>query len=122
MALFFRNWIRSGANKVSYLHFVDGKLDMIRMYDIFISKIVVRVIDNETGIAHVASPRIFMNIDCVRYVQGPSPFKSKKSKDFYVKLKQLLTTDSAVVTGYLKSHSDKDDFTFVFMKKIVQEK
>ena len=38
MALFFRNWIRSGVNKVSDLHFVDGKLDMIRMYNIIISK------------------------------------------------------------------------------------
>ena len=64
----------------------------------------------------------FMNRDCVHYVQGPSPFKSKISKDFYVKLKQLLTPDSAVVTGYLKNHCDKDDFTFVFIKKIVPEK
>ena len=31
MALFFQNWIQSGVNKVSDLHFVDGKLDMIRM-------------------------------------------------------------------------------------------
>ena len=36
MALFFRNWIRSGVNKVSDLHFVDGKLDMRRMYDVII--------------------------------------------------------------------------------------
>ena len=59
----------------------------------------------------------FMNIDCVDYVQGP-----KKSKDFYVKFKQLLTTDSAVITRYLKSHCDKDDCTFVFIKKTVKEK
>ena len=63
----------------------------------------------------------FRNIDCAHYVQGVSPFKPKKSKDFYVKFKQLLTTDSAVITGYLKSHCDKDDFTFVFIKKIVRK-
>ena len=34
MALFFRNSIRSGVNKVSDLHFVDGKLDIVCMYDI----------------------------------------------------------------------------------------
>ena len=34
----------------------------------------------------------------------------------------MLTTDSPVVTGYLKSHCNEDDFTFVFIKKIVQIK
>ena len=38
MALFFRNWIQSGVNKVSDLHFVDGKLNMKRMYDVIIFK------------------------------------------------------------------------------------
>ena len=61
-------------------------------------------------------------MDCIHYVRGESSFKPKKSKDFYVKFKQLLTTDFAIITGYLKSHCDKDDFTFVFMRKIVQEK
>ena len=28
----------------------------------------------------------------------------------------------SVITGYLKSHCDKDDFTFVFIKKTVKEK
>ena len=52
-----------------------------------------------------------MNRDCVHYVQGPSPLKLKKSIDFYVKnLFQLLITDYAEKTGYLKSHCDKDDF------------
>ena len=37
MALFFRNWIRSGVNKVSDLYFVEGKLDMLHMYDIIFS-------------------------------------------------------------------------------------
>ena len=43
-----------------------------------------------------------MNVDCVHYVQGPIQFKPMKSKDFYVKFIQLLTTDSAVITGYSK--------------------
>ena len=34
----------------------------------------------------------------------------------------MLTRDSPVVTEYLKSHCDKDNFTFVFKRKIVQEK
>ena len=58
----------------------------------------------------------FMNVDCVHYVQGP-----KTSKDFNVKFKQMLTTDSAVITGYLKRHCDKDDCTFVFIKKTEKE-
>ena len=41
---------------------------------------------------------------------------------FYTNFKFLLTRDSPVVTEYLKSHSDKDNFTFVFKRKIVQEK
>ena len=32
IALFFRNWIRSGVNKVSDLYFVDGKVDMLHIY------------------------------------------------------------------------------------------
>ena len=55
-------------------------------------------------------------------VQRPSPLIPKKSKQFYIKLKHLLTRDSPVVTEYLKCHSDKDNFTFVFKRKIVQEK
>ena len=38
IALFFRNWIRSQVNKVSDLHFVDGKVDMKLMYDVIIFK------------------------------------------------------------------------------------
>ena len=37
MVLFLRNWIRSGINKISDLHFVDGKVDLIYKYDIIIS-------------------------------------------------------------------------------------
>ena len=36
MVLFLRNWIRSGVNKIGDLHFVDGKLDLICMYDIIV--------------------------------------------------------------------------------------
>ena len=122
MAFFFRNWIRSGVNKVSDLYFVDGKLDMVHMYDIIISKI--NILSELLTMREALLPyqEYFLNMDCVHWVQGVSPFKPKKSKDFYVIFKQLLTTDSAVITGYLKSHCDKDDFTFVFMRKIVQEK
>ena len=31
-ALFLRNWIRSGVNKIKDLSFVDGKLDVHHMY------------------------------------------------------------------------------------------
>ena len=122
MALFFRNWIRSGVNKVSDLYFVDGKLDMVHMYDIIISK--NNILSELLTMREALLPyqEYFLNMDCVHCVQGVSPFKPKKSKDFYVIFKQLLTTDSAVIRGYLKSHCDKDDFTFVFMTKIVQEK
>ena len=58
----------------------------------------------------------FMNIDCVHYVQGLT-----KEKDFEVKFLQMLTTDSAIITGYLKSHCNKDDCTFVFIKKTEKE-
>ena len=86
MTLFLRNWIRSGVNKVSNLHFVDGKLDMIHMYDVISKNNNVRVIDNETGIAALA--RTFINIDCVHYVQRLNSFRPKKSKDVYVNLKR----------------------------------
>ena len=43
MVLFMRNWIRSGVNKISDLHLVDGKLDLIRMYDIIVFKLLVTV-------------------------------------------------------------------------------
>ena len=32
----------------------------------------------------------FISMDCVRYVQGVSPFTPKRSKDSFVKFKQLL--------------------------------
>ena len=38
MVLFLRNWIRSGVNKVRDLCFVDGKLDVDRMYDKIVHK------------------------------------------------------------------------------------
>ena len=36
--------------------------------------------------------------------------------------RQMLTKDSPIVTNYLKGYCNKDDCTFVFIKKIVQEK
>ena len=94
------------------------------MYDIIIIHIKNNILSELLTKRQALLPyqECFMNIDCVHYVQGPSPFKPMKSKDFYVRFKQLLTTDSAVITGYLKCHCDKDDFTVVFIKKIVQEK
>ena len=38
MVLFLRNWIRSGVNKVRDLSFVDGKLDVDRMYEKIVHK------------------------------------------------------------------------------------
>ena len=107
MASFFKTWIRSGVNKVSDLHFVEGKLDMVRMYDIISRN---NILSELLTMKQALWPyqEYFINIDCVHYVEGPSHFNPKKSKDFYVKFKPLLTTDSAVITGYLKSHSDKE--------------
>ena len=121
MALFFRNWIRSGVNKVSDVYFVDGKLDMLHMYDIIISK--NNILSELLTMRQALLPyqEYFFNMDCIYYVQGVSSFKPKKSKDFYVKFNQLLTTYFAIITGYC-CHCDKDDFTFVFMREIVQEK
>ena len=48
----------------------------------------------------------FVTTNRIQYVQRPSPFKPKKSKDIYTKFKHLLTKDSSIVTEYLKSHSD----------------
>ena len=101
---------------------MDEKLDMICMHDIIISKNYILSELLTMRQALLPYQECFMNIDCVHYVQGPSPFKPMKSKDFYVKFKQLLTTDSAVITRFLKRHCDKDDFTFVLIKKIVKEK
>ena len=95
---------------------------MIHMYDIIISKNNILSVLLTMRQALLPCQEYFSSMDCVRYVQGISPFKPKKSKDFYVKFKQFLTTDSAVITGYLKSHCDKDDCTFAFTRKIVQEK
>ena len=95
---------------------------MIRMYDIIISKISTLSELLTMRQALLPYQEYFRNIDCIHYVQGPSPFKPKKSKDFYVKFKLLLTTDYASVTGHSKSRCDKDDFIFVFIKKIVQGK
>ena len=74
MALFFRNWIglRSGVNKqnkASDLHFMDGKLDMIRMYDI-ISKnnILSELLTMRQTL--LAYQEHFMSINCVHYVQS----------------------------------------------------
>ena len=98
MALFFKNWIRSGVNKVSDLHFVDGKLDMNRMYDVIIFK--HNILSGLLTMRQALLPyqEYFMTTNKVPYVQIP-----RKSKDFYIKFKHLLTRDSPVVTQYLKS-------------------
>ena len=44
-----------------------------------------------------------------------------KSKDFYVRFRYIMTKDIPVVTNYLQSHCNVDDFTFVFRTKIVLE-
>ena len=92
---------------------------MLHMYDIIISKNNILSELETMRQALLSYQEYFLNMDCIHYVQGVRSFKPKKSKDFYVKFKQLLTTDFAVITGYLKSHCDRDDFTFVFMRKIV---
>ena len=47
-----------------------------------------------------------MTTNRVPDVQRPSPLIPKKSKDFYIKFKHLLTRDYPVLTEYLKCHSD----------------
>ena len=51
---------------------MDAKLDMVHMYDIIISKINIL---SELLTMREAStlPRIFLNMDCVHWVQGVSP-------------------------------------------------
>ena len=111
MALFFRNWIRSGVNKVSDLHFVDGKYDVI----IFKNNILSELLTMRQAL--LPYQEYFMTTNRVPDVQRPSPLIPKKPKDFYIKFKHLLTRDSPVLTEYLKCHSDKDNFTFVFKRK-----
>ena len=85
MALFFRNWIRSGVNKVSDLHFVDGKLDMKRMYDVIIFKnnILSELLTMRQALLPYNYQEYFMTTNRVPYVPRPSPLIPKKSKDFY---------------------------------------
>ena len=92
------------------------------MYDIVISK--NNILSELLTMRQALLPyqEYFLNMDYIHYVQGGSPCKSKKSKDSCVKFKQLLTTDFAVITGHLKSHYDKDDFTFVSMRKLFKKK
>ena len=122
MVLFLRNWIRSGVNKISDLHFVVGKLDLIRMYDIIVfkSNILTELLTMREAL--LPYQECLRNIDRVRNVQEPQQFKPKKSRDFYLLFRQMLTKDSPIVTNYLKGYCNKDDCTFVFIKKIVQEK
>ena len=122
MVLFLRNWIRSGVNKISDLHFVDGKLDLMRMYDIIVfkSNILTELLTMREAL--LPYQEYLRNIDRVQDVQEPQQFKPKKSRDFYLLFRQMLTKDSPIVTNYLKGYCNKDDCTFVFIKKIVQEK
>ena len=84
MALFFRNWIRSGINKVSDLHFVDGKLDMKRMYDfiIFNNNILSELLAMRQALLPYQEFYILrvMTTNRVPDVQRPSPLIPKKSK------------------------------------------
>ena len=104
MVLFLRNWIRSGVNKISDLHFVDGKLDLIRMYDIIVfkSNILTELLTMREAL--LPYQEYLRNIDWVQDVQEPQQFKPKKSRDFYLLFRQMLTKDSPIVTKLFKGN------------------
>ena len=54
---------------------MDGKLDMVHMYDIIISKI--NILSELLTMREALLPyqEYFLNMDCMRWVQGVSPFK-----------------------------------------------
>ena len=86
----------------------------------------VKWVDRLTGHFHfhyiIPYQEYLRNVDRVQDAQEPQQFKPKKSRDFYLLFRQMLTKDSPIVTNYLKGYCNKDDCTFVFIKKIVQEK
>ena len=83
MVLFLRNWIRSGVNKVRDLSFVDGKLNMDRMYDIIEHKGNIYTEILTVREALLPYQEYLKDDDRFAYVLD---FNPKRSKDFYIQL------------------------------------
>ena len=112
-ALFLRNWIRSGVNKLSDLQFIDGELNMNFMHDrivyrshIFLEILIVREV-------LLPYKEYLKNVDKLPNVRVVSR-KPKTSREFYVVFKNMNT--GPVVTNCLKRYAE-NDCGLVFHKK-----
>ena len=122
MVLFLRNWIRSGVNKVRDLCFVDGKLDVDRMYD----KIVHRG-NIYTEILTVRKPLLpyqeyLKHGYRVSALHESHDFNPKRSKDFNIQFRNMLTNNVPIASNYLCKYCTFDDLTNIFRTKLVEEK
>ena len=119
MVLFLRNWIRSGVNKVRDLSFVDGKLNMDRMYDITEHKGNIYTEILTVREALLPYQEYLKDDDRFAYVLD---FNPKRSKDFYIQFRNMLTKDIPIASNYLCKYCTSDDLTFVLRTELVEEK
>ena len=119
MVLFLRNWIKSGVNKVRDLSFVDEKLNMDRMYDIIEHKGNIYTEILTVREALLSYQEYLKDDDRFAYVLD---FNPKRSKDFYIQFRNVLTKDIPIASNYLCKYCASDDLTFVFRTKLERRK
>ena len=122
MVLFLRNWIRSGVNKVRDLCFVDEKSDVDRMHDKIVHKGNIYTEILTVRKALLPYQEYLKHGDRFAFVHESHDFNPKRSKDFYIQFRNMLTKDVPIASNYLCNYCTFDDLTFIFRTKVVEEK
>ncbi len=124
--LFLRNWIRSGVNQICDLKFVNGKLDVDYMYGKINHK--QNVLSEIFTIRQALLPysNYLINVTDVLHINEQFDYditQLRKSKEFYVKYRNMKTKNVPYVTAYLNCFvNENDDASDIFTRKVVLEK
>ena len=123
MVLFLRNWIRSGVNYVRDLKFVDGKLDENFVYQTISMQgnIFSEVMIVKKALKPYREYLKHLNVETAVHKQIKK-FTPRRSKDFYIRYRTIISKEISVMTKYLNGFCDNDDVSYIFVNKIVSEK
>ena len=117
--LLFRNWIRSGINKVSDLQFNDGKLDVNHLYQRigYKSNIIAEIKQIQEALLPYQD-KLSVNPQASRQQE----VTIQKSKYFYNEFKKRCSDYQISLPNFLVAYCNEDDMINVFTSKVILEK
>ena len=118
-ALFFRNWIRSGVNKVSDLQFIDGKLNVNYAYQRvrYKSNIIAEIRQIQEALLPY---RDQLSVD--PQASHQQEVILDKSKIFYNAFKKRCPNYKISLPNFLVQYCNEDDMINIFTTKVILEK